>query len=159
MNMYRIAKYDLNGYVDGVFTLDDWTDYSDIGNVFNGQKLTREIYVDVEDKYIKTAQEIFIQSHQKEISIINLQKYQSNLIWKNNQKIDQLQLAKIIRDCLRNKCWCRLHSEEFYIHFGYDFYLYIGCSLSYDAVAKVCAENQLYVIEYESPYLTIDQED
>ncbi|MGN0570025.1 MAG: hypothetical protein ACI4N4_05920 [Candidatus Fimenecus sp.] len=158
MNMYRIAKYDLNGYVDGVFIFDDWTDYSDIGNIFNGKEFTSEMYLEVEDKYIKSAQDIFIAAHQKELSITNLQKYQSNLIWKNNQMIDKLQLAEIIRDCLRNRCWCRLSSEDFYIHFGYDYYMYIGCMLPYDTVTKICAENQLYVIECESPYLNIDQE-
>lgn len=158
MNMYRIAKYDLNGYVDGIFTLDEWTDYSDIGNIFSGKKLTQEMYEEIETKYIQSAQDIFMADHQKELSITNLQKYQSNLTWKNHQIIDKLHLGGIIRDCLRNKCWCRLSTENFYIHFGYDFYMYIGCSLSCDIVTKICAGNQLYVIECESPYLTIDQD-
>ncbi len=157
MNMYRIAKYDLSGYVDKIYTRDEWTDYSDIGNVFNGKKLTKEIYLAVENNYIRVAQDIFVKSHQKEICITNLQKNQSYLLWQNNQIVGKTQLAEIIRDCLRNRCWCRLSSEEFYIHFGYDFYMYIGCSLSYKTVTQICNENQLYVIKQESPYLTIDQ--
>ncbi len=157
MNMYRVAKYDLSGYIDGIYTRDEWTDYSDIGKVFNGEKLKKERYLAVESNYIQVAQDIFAKSQQKEISIMNLQKNQAHLLWENNQTVDKTQLAEIIRDCLRNRCWCRLSAEEFYIHFGYDFYMYIGCPLSYKTVTQICNENQLYVTKQESPYLTIDQ--
>lgn len=158
MYMYRIAKYNLSGYENGVFTRDDWTDYSDIGQVFNGELLTEETYLMVENQYIKVAQCLFANTCQEEISIVNLQKYQSDLPWVNNQAVGKTQLTEIMRDCFRNKCWCRLHAEDFYIHFGYDFYMYVGCALSHNEVLKICTENRLYAVEQASPYLMLDQE-
>lgn len=157
MYMYRIAKYNLNSYDEnGIFTEAEWTDYSDIGKTFHGETLTEEAYLLVETQYITTAQCLFENTCREEISIANLQKYQSDLPWANHQMIGKTQLAEIMRDCFRNKCWCRLYGENFYIHFGYDFYMYIGCTVPYDEVQKICNANQLYVIEQESPYLTID---
>ncbi len=158
MYMYRIAKYDLNNYENGIYTGADWTNYSDIGRTFNGVELTEKVYLHIESRYIRVAQILWKKSHCQSVCISNLEKYSSDLPWKNAQKIREAELAEIIRDCLRNKCWCRLYGENFYIHFGYDFYMYIGCTVPYAEVVRICRENQLYAVEQESPYLTIDLE-
>lgn len=156
--MYRIAKYDLQNYKDGVYSQADWTDYSDIGRIFLGEKLTEEIYLNTERRYIRVAQILREKSHCQSVSIFNLEKHSPDLPWKNVQKIREAKLSEIIRDCLRNKCWCRLYGENFYIHFGYDFYMYIRCTVPYAEVVCICRENQLYAVEQDSPYVTIDSE-
>ena len=37
MNTYRISKYDPKYRKDGQFIKDEWTDYSDIGEKFEGE--------------------------------------------------------------------------------------------------------------------------
>ena len=35
----------------------------------------------------------------------------------------------IVRMCLRESIWCKLQGDiGAYVHFGYDYYMYIGCS-------------------------------
>lgn len=50
MYMYRIAKYDLNNYENGIYTGADWTNYSDIGRTFNGVELTEKVYLHIESR-------------------------------------------------------------------------------------------------------------
>jgi hypothetical protein len=54
MYKYRITKYNpIYRDPEGKYTIEDWTAISDIGKVFNNQRLTIESYKETEDKYIK----------------------------------------------------------------------------------------------------------
>jgi hypothetical protein len=42
--------------------------------------------------------------------------------------IVESEIENILKLILREKLWCKLVSEgKLFIHFGYDFYMYIGC--------------------------------
>ena len=49
---YKISKYNPKNYKDGAYQLDEWTDFSDIGKVFESGIFTMEEYLKVEKNYI-----------------------------------------------------------------------------------------------------------
>ena len=54
MLFYRVTKYDpKNRSSRGIYTVNEWTSYCDIGKIFDGKKLTFEEYREIEDRYIE----------------------------------------------------------------------------------------------------------
>ena len=130
MNKYRISKYNPLYRCAERYLKAEWTDYSDIGKMFEDNILTEHEYKIVEQNYIFCLDDIIRLIGVHDLSITALECY-DDVPWKNNQSVSIELLPEIFRDCLRNKCWCKLESQEMYIHFGYDYYVYIGCVLSY----------------------------
>jgi len=66
-------------------------------------------------------------------------------------------LESICRLILREVIWCRLESElSFYIHFGWDYYMYVGSLISSKEAIEYGKANGLFIEEMISPYLTRD---
>ncbi len=70
----------------------------------------------------------------------------------NNSYVNKEDIIQIIQLILRNEIWCKLEAKEMYVHFGYDFYMYIQSSESCNSVIKKIESMGLFVEEYESPY-------
>ena len=52
MNYWQITKYDpKNRDEHNRYLKDEWTEYGDIGNLFDGKKLTFAEYFNIESKY------------------------------------------------------------------------------------------------------------
>ena len=88
-----------------------------------------------------------------------------NIVWIENSKgkkwtpklYVKLKLIPIlIRLTLRNKIWCKLESKNSYLHFGYDYYMYIGVDLPFEVVNNVCTKYNLFCEEFDSPHFVID---
>ena len=62
------------------------------------------------------------------------------------------EIRQVITACLREQCWLKLTSEDFFIHFGYDYYMYIGSSLPSESVIETAMHHGLYCEQYTSPY-------
>jgi hypothetical protein len=63
-------------------------------------------------------------------------------------------LGDVCRLVLREILWCKLESENgFYIHFGYDYYMYIGGPAPSENSIAYGRQQGLFVEEMESPYL------
>ena len=59
MSKYRITKYNpALRNEDGWYMPDDWTDWSDIGKIYNGNMLGAREYLEVETKYIEIVTKI-----------------------------------------------------------------------------------------------------
>ncbi|WCK55874.1 hypothetical protein PP175_08100 [Aneurinibacillus sp. Ricciae_BoGa-3] len=56
---------------------------------------------------------------------------------------------------LREHLWCKLEYEsEFFVHFGYDYYMYVGSSIQCkDTIKKITKEFNLFVEHFNSPHL------
>ena len=66
----------------------------------------------------------------------------------------------LVKDCLRKRCWCKLSADNFFIHFGYDYYMYIGCNISENRMNEIASQNCLYSeLIKQSPYLITDCDD
>lgn len=152
MNCYRVTKYNPKFRADGKYTADDWTSVSDIGGVFSGQVLTRQKYEQTERRYIDFVETALRLSGINELKIVRLEKYNDGLEWRDGQKIDLTQIASFMQDCLREKCWAKLEADDFYVHFGYDYYMYVGTALSEQTVEQTGSKIGLFVEKFESPY-------
>ncbi len=150
---YRICKYNPKHRREGgAYLKDEWTDYSDIGRVFSGKVLTESEYLSVERNYIFCIIAILTKLNIDNLYIRNLEKG-NTYEWKNGQRVSKEVLIRLIRDCLRNNCWCQLIYANFYLHFGYDYYIYIGCELSAFQIESICKDNNLYCDIKISPYI------
>ena len=152
MNNYRITKYNPQLRVDGKYLMDDWTSISDIGSIILGQEFTMQEYEKVEQNYINFVLRILSACGIKQLMINQLENH-NKLNWYNEQYLDVTQIETFVRDCLREKCWGKLEANNFYIHFGYDYYMYMGVNIVENSMQEVAKEFKLYVESYKSPYL------
>lgn len=67
-------------------------------------------------------------------------------------KMDQIPL--LVRIILRNMFGGKLYNNQtMYVHFGFDYYMYIGSKISIESVCDKITEMKLFVEEMNSPYL------
>jgi hypothetical protein len=176
MFCYRITKYNPDFRdEDGAFQGEDRISISDVGKNFSGRILTFEEYLSVENKYISSALHFFNETNLKNLSVVGLEQKQdqkrnvedvrfSGIDYeKKNLRegvaIDVSNLPQLCRLVLREIIWCRLKSgQDFYIHFGYDYYMYIRTSVWPDSSVNFAKELGLFVEEMESPYLESPEE-
>jgi hypothetical protein len=176
MFCYRITKYNPDFRdEDGAFQGEDWISISDVGKNFSGRILTFEEYLSVENKYVSSVLHFFNETDLKNLSVVGLEQKQdqkrnvedarfSGIDYKKKNfregvEIDGSNLPQLCRLVLREIIWCRLESgQDFYIHFGYDYYMYIGTSVWPDASVNFAKELGLFVEEMESPYLESPEE-
>ena len=152
INQVRISKYDPIFRIDGAYIKDEWTSFSDIGHVFGGIPLQEEEYLLIERAYIQCIIELFQVSNGQKLRIDGLERNILMFRWRNNQAMSTAKTEQFIKDCLREKCWGRLSSQNFFIHFGYDYYVYIGCDLPYEDIARIISKNGLFMEIMNSPY-------
>lgn len=142
---YRVTKYNPIFRNDsGAYTKDDWTSYSDIGKSFDNNVLTIEHYLEVESLYIKAISffceclkiDIFsvndFESYYEDEEYETFSVEQKELL-NNIDKTKELEVKNInlfIPLILRGFIYVRLDSKEnndYYVEFGYDYYMYFGC--------------------------------
>jgi len=153
MKQFRITKYNpVNRNDKGYYMLDEWTDFSDIGEMFNGIELTMANYLKYEKAYIITAVSIMKRCNINFLTVKNLEKRFRRQKIKESQEIPIEYVKIVLKDILRNKVWCRLESENAFIHIGFDFYMYLGCNLSKQEAQNIATENGLFCEEFLSPY-------
>src|SRR3990167_6936831 len=142
MYCYRVTKYNpLFRNENGAYQKDEWTSYSDIGKVFDGQVLTPTNYLQVEDSYIKaiglfmeflTADSLTVvgleknSAPEKKDALFSVEMLNIYYAIGENEVISQKTILTIARLCLRSNIWCRLESDKMFVHFGYDYYMYVG---------------------------------
>lgn len=141
MYTWRITKYDpknRDGY--GHYLKNEWTSYYDIGKIFANGQLTQEEYLDVERKYIQAATSFMKCMNVKNLKIVSLEKRtltkeddahfenttKGYTKLHNGQLLDKEMVKIVSQLALREIIWCKLESSIMYIHFGYDYYMYVG---------------------------------
>jgi len=153
---YNPAKRDEKGhYTDS----DEWTCFSEVG-----KKINMDEYLDVEKRYVDAIMifmdgmnidSLFIESlelYSEEITVQDVRKFISKL-WVG-KKINKLEIQDIARLTLRNAVWCKLRlRNQFFVHFGYDYYMFVGASKNCTKALKKIRSIGLYVEDYDSPYL------
>ena len=154
MNQYRVTKYNPEfRNAEGVYTKDEWTSFSEVGKT-----VSKGEYAEVEAAYIDTAIQFFEEQGIAGLAIVYLENSagykdpkmklaEGEIVHKDN-------LASVIRGILRENYWAKLESKNAYLHFGWDFYMYIGVPLAASQAITVAERNGLFVEEFESPYLS-----
>lgn len=171
MQFYRITKYN-PAFRDkeGRYVNEEWTSVYDIGKKFNNKILTPDDYLFSENQYISILLKIIkdvkipylvikeleqdlleVEIKKKKLSEIGINgSIYDNLPFRNNKKIEIICFDEIFKLILREIIWCKLEfKKKFFIHFGYDFYVYVGCNSKIDF-----NNNFLFLESIKSPYLT-----
>ena len=153
---YRISKYDPRFRKDGAYKNEEWTSISDIGRSFRGEILTAEQYITVENRYLSCVESILLASHVSELIISHLESNESSPSWKNGSKLSGDLLREFLRDGLREKCWAMLISGDFYLDFGYDYYLHIGCPLEWADMERIVHAHSMFLEPWHRPEDLLD---
>lgn len=167
MFCYRITKYNpVQRSAAGSYERNDWTSFSDIGKTYEGEVLTYEKYKTIENAYINTIEAFMICSKTTAMHIKELEKHSSPIqsafytqemlnmydTVNNNMAVELPNINIIAQLALREDLWCKLESNNMYVHFGYDYYMYIGCAHPCHGAIEVATKAGLFVELQSSPY-------
>jgi len=166
---WRISKYDpALRDSQGHHLAEDWTFFAQIDRFFNGKQLTYGEYVSVENAYIRSVLRFLKDAGLNSLRISELSvpnhalssdgkfqdiQLQPELI-QNKSLVGLDQLEDVIKLNLREVIWCKLQeTDKFYLHFGWDYYIYIGSTSSSSRAIRDTTQDGLYVEVKTSPYL------
>jgi hypothetical protein len=151
---YRVTKYN-PAFRDrsGAYTkLDEWTMFGEIGQTFSGVVLTSQEYERVEEAYIQSALSFLRESGLFSMRVAGLENHRKwPLDFQNDSVLPLDRIGEIIRLILREKFWCRLEGSDGFLHFGWDYYMYVGVPHPCPTARARAAELGLYVEEFASP--------
>jgi len=150
---YRVSKYN-PAFRDqsGAYTKVEWTFFRQIGQTFSGVLLTSDEYERVEEAYIQTALSFLRESGLLSMRVAGLENPRTQpLDFQNDSVLPLDRIGEIIRRILREEFWCRLERSEGFIHFGWDYYMYVGVPHPCPTAEARAAELGLYVEEFASP--------
>jgi len=169
MYHWRITKYNpkLRG-PQGNFLGNEWTSYSDIGKFYGNKQFTREDYLVTEDAYVNAVIRFMNCLKISSLRVAALEEFDEETIYKDNDPqetiilmnnvqigslINQQQVSNMCRLILREYVWAKLsHDSKMYVHFGYDYYMYIGSLLPCHETIKSIINEGLFVEKFKSPY-------
>jgi hypothetical protein len=149
MNEYRITKYnpqnrnEFGHYLD----IDEWTEFCEVGS-----KVSLQEYEIIESNYIVSAIDLISNCTFSGLTIQGLEDYRNNCPHKEGALISLEKLNAVLRSLLRGDYWCKLESQEAFIHIGYDFYMYVGVKISNDETISRIYQRGLYIEKFRSPY-------
>jgi len=163
---YRITKYNpKHRNSDGVYLLDEWTSYSDVGQIFNGKVFEIQEYLKVEEKYIEAIKALFnffkinrfvIEGIEKNNEENDFNETDKAFLFPTYQKIQEdeivsaTELENTVKLILREYMWGKIILEDVGVgvSFGYDYYMYFEFNESIDIsslVSEIEKGNILYV--------------
>ncbi len=135
MNYYRLTK-------KVIPNMDNWTAVSDIGKQFGNSVLSKEIYVDVENKCLNVIKEFVSNSGYENFEVLSFEDYRRgdtdsdrkfglenyDLEIDKGSVLDINQVVAVSKMCLREIFWVKLGVvSSIYITFGHDFKVLLGC--------------------------------
>ncbi len=168
MYWFQITKYNPKYRNElGHYLKDEWTDFSDIGKKHANDILTYDEYIEVENAYVKAIlnfmnclnlDSVRVSGLEKRKLLENSENYSKSMIEiykkiKDKQFLDRQLLDQVIRLILRTDLWCKLQSKDLEVHFGYDYYMYIGSSKPCEEIIPTIEKMGLFVEAIkDSPY-------
>lgn len=154
MKEYRVTKYaphlrDSRGH----YLSDDWTSVTQIGRSFGGIVLTEQEYKRVEHAYVNVALAFLSEGGLTALKVDGLENSRGKPLTLSEGTVLSIeQLRDVIGLILREEFWCRLQGDDGFLHFGWDYYMYIGVPHRCNAAERQASDLGLYVEEFVSPY-------
>ena len=172
MKHYRITKYDpLNRNEQGHYLYDHWTEFGDIGRTLEGELVTVEKYLSVESDYINAIIEILRENKVDHLRVVGLdikglqesikdnkEKWFHRIEFETidlfeDKKVSLEEVAIICQMNFRYYCGVSLEVKDlFFVHFGYDMYVYIGVSEITEELKSKLNKTQIFIEDCYSPY-------
>lgn len=161
MFSWRITKYNPKNRDEGGSYLDneEWTCFSDVGT-----KVSEGDYLRTESKYINAITTFMDELGIKKLYLNDLELWSDEVqnqnastflikIWVG-KSVSTQEIKELAKLTLRNVIWCKLsYKNKFFVHFGYDYYMYIGTNMDLLNVRQKIEDTGLYIEEFKSPYL------
>lgn len=172
MEKHRITKYDPKNRNDqGHYLYDHWTEISDVGKTLEGELVTKEEYLRIENDYINAVVEILKDSKQEYLRLVgfNQERYQESITDNSNKwfhdvtfenlnlfedkKVSLEEIPIVIKLNLRRYIDTSLEiMNKYYVQFGYDFYMYVGSPELSNLVMDKLNSTSVFIEEFWSPY-------
>ncbi|MEC0128504.1 hypothetical protein [Paenibacillus pabuli] len=168
MHCWRVTKYNpVYRDNEGNFKKEDWTSYYDIGKVYEGKEFTLSDYLSFESRYIDAIVTLMQCMNVSSFKITNVEKYDDNVTQnlsisskmadlfatvKDGDTIDNSNLSDICKLILREHLWGKLSVSSMFVHFGNDYYMYIGLQEECVGNLNEIRNSGLFVETYTSPY-------
>lgn len=156
---FRLTKYDpAKRDPSGAYMVDEWTSRSDIGHTFAGVVLSETEYQRVEDAYVSSVIAFIRESGAQQLQIAQLENHKNHreprIELRNGAVLDVEAIGRFCRLNLREVIWCKLEDDAGrYVHFGYDYYAYIGMPTACEGAQSHARDVGLFVEPIRSPYL------
>lgn len=158
MTEYRISKYNPQRRENGIYQVHEWTSICDIGKMLDGGVLTYSQYKITEQSYIDCCIEILQKSGVTSLTV-RIPEYYDDEIQLPSVLDTEDDIRMVIMSCLQEKCWTKLETNNFFIHFGYDYYVYVGTQLPHTLVEETVKKYNLFCEIFSSPYLDRNTDD
>lgn len=155
---YRVTKYDPSlRDSDGAFQNPDWTSYSDVGRIFGGVPLSEVGYLKVEASYLFAVEAFLTEAKIGELLLRGLENHTDRELpsfIQSHAVLTVPQCVEFARIALREIAWGKLVVPgRAYVHFGYDYYMYLGLPLQCPNAIAAAQKRGLFVEHFRSPYL------
>lgn len=141
MKFYRISKYNPTQDSKNCCTNEKWTSISDL----NTEQMSS--YYRIEQNYIDTIEKILLLSKNTTVTIWYLENYNFTE-WQEGDTLNYDKARAFITDCLREKCWGQLVSDNFIWESGYDYYMHLGCNHTLSEITQIVKQFNLFVEEW-----------
>lgn len=151
---YRVTKYDpAHRDSAGRYLLDEWTAFSDVG-----KSVTLAEYEAFERSYIDVALAFMSEAGIANLLVANLKNAKrATLPLVDGVELNHAELRIAFRLVLREECWCRfLHQTSAFVHFGWDYYMYVATPRDCPNAKRLASERALFVEPCLSPYRDLD---
>ena len=170
MHHWRVTKYDpalRDEY--GRYMLPEWTAISDVGTTYSGRTFTTEEYLATETSYVASVLSFAGESGIAGFTAVGVENRNESesaraglptdfaASIREGGEYDVGVLETLVRLSLRELMWCKVEvGDRFYLHFGYDYYMYIGSSSECRESIRLAERSGLFVEPFVSPYLDED---
>lgn len=171
MKSWRITKYNpKNRDEDGSYLKDEWTSCYDIGKSYDDKEFTVNDYITIENLYIDAILSFMKEINVQALTVKYLEKYNDSIrtneiplmyteemirLFKSVHEGSAIGIEDVQHLCrlvLREQLWCKLETNKMFVHFGYDFYMYIGCMYNCENIISFIKSTGLFIEEFKSPY-------
>ena len=175
MISWRVTKYNpKHRNEEDVYLNDEWTSCHDIGKLFDGKVFTVNDYLAIENAYIEVVLSFMKNVNITTLKVKCLEKYNESVAPKDTSLGYTTEMIKLYvelhedsilgtediqnlcRLVLREQLWCKLENDhKMFVHFGYDYYMYIGCLLKPENITDLIKGTGLFMERIESPYYEV----
>jgi hypothetical protein len=157
---YRVSKYNPAFHnQSGAYTKVEWTTFRQIGQTFLGVVLTSDKYERVENAYVQAAVSFLRDSGMLSMRVTGLENSRKRpLDFQNHSVLPLERIGEIIPQVLREEFCCRLEGSDGFLHFGRDYYMYIGVPHLCPSAQATATKLGLFVEEFASPYVEDEAE-
>jgi hypothetical protein len=148
MNQYRVTKYDpALRNASGAYPGGEWTSFGDVGTSVSSTDYER-----LESAYIEAATAFLDESGVTQLAVRGLEHSGRPVSVTEGLFLSPPEWAVEFRAVLRDEYWCRFEAPNGFVHFGHDFYMYVGVHGVCERAIELAGELGLYVEPFVSPY-------